>query len=134
MSITATARRLLPASENISPMLAQLAQYAAQRPGLDPADYGAHPRQKPTSEALQFFRRDYRAITRQLMQVRKAISRAHAANVTDADLIEASKGDRLTVTPKGISYTTGQFFPIEYRLAVARVIERAARAAEERQQ
>jgi hypothetical protein len=136
-TLTATARRLFPAwanMDNVSPMLAQLAQYAAQRPGLDPADYGAHWKQKPTPEAVQFFRSDYRAITRQLQEVREAIRAAYAAQVTDAHLIEAARGTRITLRPDGIEYTTGQFFPIEYRPAVADVIARAARKAQEPQQ
>jgi hypothetical protein len=134
MKLTATARRLYahwtdPAL--CAPMLAQLAQYAAQRPGFDPADYGCAPGQYATADEVRAFRSDYRKATRQLAQVRAAI-RAAAYTVTDADLIEASRGDRLTITPQGIDYTTGQYFPLEYRPAVARVIERATRAAAQR--
>jgi hypothetical protein len=130
-----TARRLFPAwadVDNIPPMLAMLAAFAAKRPGVDPADYGAHWKQSPTRETIRFYNRDCAAITRQLQQVRRALAAAYAAQVTDQDLIEASKGDRLTVTPDGLDYTTGQYFPLEYRPAVARVIERAARKAQER--
>ena len=133
-TLTATARRLFPAWANmghVPPLLAQLAAFAAQRPGIDPADYGAHWQQRPTREAVQFFRRDCRAITRQLQRVREAIRAAYAAQVTDAHLIEAARGTRITLHADHIEYTTGQFFPIEYRAAVADVIARAARIAQE---
>lgn len=134
MKLTATARRLFPAwtdPAQCAPMLAQLAQFAAQRPCFDPADYGCHPRQRPTADEVKAYRADVRKATRQLSQVRDAI-RAAAYTVTDADLIDASRADRLTVTPQGIDYTTGLYFPLEYREAAARVIERAARIAAQR--
>ena len=58
---------------------------------------------------------------------------AYAQGVTDADLIECSRGERLTLgADLSIDYTVGQYWPTEYRAAVARLADYAARVAKNR--
>jgi hypothetical protein len=108
----------------MSKLIPALLAYAEQRPGIDPRNYGD----------WRAYRREAAVVTRDLMRARIASYAALAAGVTDADIIEACRGDRLTIDADGaIDYTTGQYWPTEYRRAVARVLARAAYAARHRQ-
>lgn len=126
-NLTARARGLFPNWADVEALpagLRMLAAFAAQNPGLDFADYGD----------VTAYRGDARRITGALRDVREAMASAYYAGVTDEHLIEASRGDRLTVErmPSGalrLDYTTGQYWPMEYRGAVARLLQRAARIA-----
>jgi hypothetical protein len=125
-TITKTTRRLFATWANIdqaAPLLIKLASYAAQRPGLDFRDYGD----------VSAYRSDARKITRQFAACGGAIQQAYALEVTDGDLIEATRGDRLTIIDGAVDYVTGQYWPTEYRAAVARVVNRACRIAAARQ-
>ena len=67
--------------------------------------------------------------------MREALAAAYAQGVTDADLIECSRGERLTMAADlSIDYTVGQYWPTEYRAAVARLAASAARTAKARTQ
>ena len=105
------------------------AAYAAQNPGFDGANYaGAH----------AAYRSDSRRATQGLRAVYHALNLAHAVRVNDGDMIEASRGERFEIIGDAVSgyrcdYTTGQYFPVEYRWQVARVIEQAARIAMRRE-
>lgn len=127
MKLTARALSLFPAWINTDTLpegLQMLAAYAARNPGLDFRDYGD----------VTAYRGDSRMITEQLHDVRRALRFACAVNIQDEHLIQASRGERLTIerTESGglrLDYTTGQYWPTEYRGAVARLIESATRAA-----
>lgn len=127
MKLTARALSLFPAWINTDTLpegLQMLAAYAAKNPGLDFRDYGD----------VAAYRGDSRMITEQLHDVRDALRFACAVNIQDEHLIEVSRGARLTIerTDAGglrLDYTTGQYWPTEYRGAVARLIESATRAA-----
>lgn len=104
-------------------LLNNLLTFANRRPGIDPRDYGWG------LDGLRAYRADARRVTRDLHRVRVAYARAVLAGVTDADILDATQGDRLSITPDGtIDYCVGQYFPTEYRAAVTRVLERAVRA------
>lgn len=105
------------------------AAYAAQNPGFEGANYAGAP---------AAYRSDSRRATQGLHAVERALSIAHAVHVTDADMLEASRGERFEIIGDAVGgyrceYTTGQYFPVEYRWQVARVIEQAARIAERRE-
>lgn len=105
--------------------------FAAQNPGLEFADYGD----------VAAYRSDSRRITKAWHDVKQAVNECRWAGVTDADILEASKGafsGRLEVVPHGkgfrVDYVTGQYWPTEYRYAAAAVLEYAARIAARRNQ
>jgi hypothetical protein len=113
--------------------LRMLAAYAAKNPGLDFRDY-CRDWQDKDGRAAYFS--EARSITNDLRRVRAAIFAAYYAGVTDNDLIECSKGERLTIerTPGGfdLDYCVGQYWPTEYRGAVARLLHRATQKAARR--
>lgn len=96
--------------------LSQLIAFANQRPGLDFADYG-------DSRA---YRSESREITKDLHDFRElleiAIDRIPDLSDKIFNYLSKSSG-RLTITDGGaIEYTTGQYFPTEYRPAACRVL------------
>jgi len=113
--------------------LRMLASYAAKNPGLDFRDYCSDYRD--TNGRAAYFS-EARSITNDLGRVREAILTAYYAGVTDDDLIECSQGERLTIerTPGGfdLDYCVGQYWPTEYRGAVARLLHRATHKAARR--
>jgi len=116
--------------DNVPDGIRALAAYAAKRPGLEYRDYC---RGYGDTDGRAAYFREARAISDQLADVREALAAAYAQGVTDADLIECSKGDRLTLGEDlSIDYTVGQYWPTEYRAAVARLAASAARMAKNR--
>ena len=113
--------------------LRMLASYAAKNPGLDFRDYCSDYRD--TNGRAAYFS-EARSITNELRRVREAILPAYYAGVTDDDLVECSKGERLTIerTAGGfdLDYCVGQYWPTEYRGAVARLLNRATHKAARR--
>lgn len=110
--------------------LRMLAAYAAKRPALEFRDYCSGWNDKDGRAA---YFREARSISDDLKQVREALRYACAVNVQTSHLIECSRGERLTIEQNGdtlsLEYCTGQYWPTEYRPAVARLLESAARAA-----
>jgi hypothetical protein len=110
-----------------------LAAYAAKNPGLDFRDY-CRDWQDKDGRAAYFS--EARSITNDLRRVREAILAAYYAGVTDDDLVECSRGERLTLerTAGGfdLDYCVGQYWPTEYRGAVARLLNRATHKAARR--
>ena len=136
MKLSKTATSLFPSWANVDSLpdgLKMLAAYAAKRPGLDFRDY-CRGWQDKDGRAAYFS--EARSITNDLRRVRKAILSAYYAGVTDDDLIECSKGERLTLERDGdalrLDYCVGQYWPTEYRDAVARLLDRAAHKAARR--
>lgn len=107
-----------------------LRAYAHRRPGLEWANYGD----------ASAYRSDARRATRQLRDARSALEVASrlalSGKLTTADILAACKGDRLTLSRTGdtwaVDYCTGQYWPTEYRAAVARVALHAATRARRR--
>ncbi len=118
---------------NQLPALEALTAFVFQRPGFEPGNYQGCP---------AAYRQDAaRAATgkgeylRHLRHLRSCFVR----DLTNADIVEASKGSRCRVYEVGASdtyavdYTTGQYFPTEYRAAAARVLDLATSRVYERQ-
>jgi len=104
--------------------------FANKRPGLEPREYI---RDWRDSEGLATYRRESRSITKDLNHARALLRRLELSGITAEEIIEASKeafSGRLTITATNdglvkINYCTGQYFPTEYRKAVAAVCARA---------
>lgn len=92
-----------------------LHRFIRQRPGLEYGNYGDP----------QAYRAEMRSITRDLNHARTLLRRVEWSSITGQGLLDATRGSRLTLTetPDGVrvDYTTGQYFPTEYRAAVARL-------------
>lgn len=101
-------------------ILEALRAFVRQRPGLEFANYGD----------LTVFRSESRRITRQLNDAELLIDAVELRQSITVDdiLAEATERERLTITMAdasvGISYTTGQYWPTEYRAAVCRLLSR----------
>jgi hypothetical protein len=118
-----------------SPVICALIDFAAQNPGLDFANYGNH----------AVYGSEARSISADWRRVKAALMECAVEGVTDADVIAEAPhafSGRLTWCAKqhtpattgegyvgGWNYCTGQYFPTEYRKAVATVLEYAARKA-----
>ena len=104
-------------------ILNTLAKFAAKRPQLEYGNYGNH------SSYLQ----ESRAITKDLHHARALLRKVELSGISAEELLEASKEAfsgrlEITATDDGvvkIDYCTGQYFPTEYRKAVAAVCARA---------
>ena len=106
--------------------IAALLAYADQRPNLKFGNYGNVPA----------YRSEARRIAGDLKRVSRAADEFAQAHGTNADLIDATRCGRLTLEHSDgtyrVDYTTGQYWPTEYRPAVARVLESATSAAKQR--
>jgi len=104
--------------------------FANKRPGLEPRDYI---RSWDDSEGRATYRAESRNITKDLNHARALLRRLELSGITAQEIIEASKeafSGRLTIsaTDDGVvkvSYCVGQYFPTEYRKAVASVCAQA---------
>jgi hypothetical protein len=100
-----------------------LLQFANSRPGLDFANYGD----------VRAYRSDARAITRDLHAVRELASVARYLCTNEEILDVAQHNGRVEIEPYAgddgagwrISYCPGQYYPVEYRAGVARVLASA---------
>ena len=124
------AQSLFPAWVNLDNApegLRLLAAYAAKRPQLEFRDYCSGWNDK---EGRAAYFQEARSITADLRRVREALRFACAVNVQNEHLMQCSTGERLTLDENlRLDYCVGQYWPTEYRPAVARLIERAANAA-----
>ena len=100
-------------------ILSALRAFAHQRPGLDPRNYGDR----------KSYRSESQSVTRDLHHVRELLQAVSWREVTAEDLTRAAESGRLTIADhaKGplVAYCAGQYFPTEYRCAVAAVLARA---------
>jgi len=104
--------------------------FSNKRPGLEPGNYI---RDHRDSEGRATYRAESRNITKDLNHARALLRRLELSGISAEQIIEASKeafSGRLTIsaTDDGIvkvSYCVGQYFPTEYRKAVASVCARA---------
>jgi len=111
-----------------------LLAYAAKNPGLDFRNYCAS--WQDASGRWAYFA-ESRSITKDLASVRYAARWAVLAGVTDEHIAQACKrafACRLSIIDGVIDYCTGQYWPTEYRKAIAAVLEEAARIADEQAQ
>lgn len=93
-----------------------LRAFIEQRPGLEWANYGHAPS----------YRADARMITQQLHDASAMLAYIDRAGSISADDIIRAASHRLTIEtmPDGsarVDYCTGQYWPVEYRAAVARL-------------
>jgi hypothetical protein len=96
-----------------SQLISLLIKFTNQKPGLDPREYGA---------SYQEYRREARRITKDrhdALVLVSAVAERPAAIGKLRHYLETS-GDRLTLSADKLEYCVGQYFPTEYRPAVAR--------------
>ena len=126
--LTPRARSLFPRHIDMATIpatLRALAVFAAQNPGLEFGNYGH----------LPSYRAGSRRITRDLQRCRTAMRELAWSTVSDDQVIEAAKhtfSGRLTLTKREdgsvrVGYCTGQYWPTEYRAAVAAVLDQVSR-------
>lgn len=104
-------------------ILSALREFVAQRPGLDPCDYGS----------MQSYRAESRRITRDRHHFDKLCRYVELRDsITADDVLSASQhafSGRLSIDLTDatcrIDYTTGQYFPTEYRVAACAVLASA---------
>jgi len=119
---------------SIPSALRAIVVYAAQNPGLEYGNYASGWNDK-SGRAAYFS--ESRRITRDWHRVRAAARMCENMQVTDADIMSACErafSGRLKVNARpnnvyAVDYCTGQYWPTEYRLASAVVLELAAEYA-----
>lgn len=112
----------MPARDTLrETILDTLHAWIRQRPHLESANYFSDWRDTAGRAA---YRSDLRAITRHLRDARAMLRYIELRpTITGADLAAALSTGRLTYTPgRGLDYTTGQYWPMEYRAAVCRTL------------
>ena len=95
-------------------ILTALYAFVAQRPGLEYCNYG-----DPKT-----YRAELRAITRDRHDAEALLRDIHYSSITAEELKDALRSaysGRLEWDGKELRYTTGQYFPTEYRRAVCAV-------------
>ena len=111
-------------------IITALYTFANKRPGLDPRDYI---RSYDDSNGRSSYYAEARNITRDLTHARALLRRVELSGISANELLEASKEAfsgrlEITATDDGlvkVSYCVGQYFPTEYRKAIASVCARA---------
>lgn len=97
-------------------LLAALVAYARQRPGFDWHNYG---------DAVSY-NREVREATRALAIVRTLARACDWRGITAEDLLDSARGGRVTIVERNglisVDYCAGQYFPTEFRPAIARVL------------
>ena len=96
-------------------IIAALHAFIRQRPGLEYGNYGD----------AAAYRSEMRSITRDLNHARQLLRQVELSfGITGRDMLRTAAHSRLTIreTDSGIEvdYITGQYFPTEYRRAVAK--------------
>lgn len=112
-----------------NPALSALVDYAAQGPGLEWCNYAT----SDYRESLRAYRREQREIGKDWAEVKKQLRLCWLLDIGDAEVIDASKGafsGRMTWNGSEWNYCTGQYWPTEYRAAVAAVLKNAVYHAE----
>lgn len=98
-------------------VLPLLYKFIRQRPGLEFANYGD----------VRAYRAELRGITADLHAAERLLNFAAIYGLGENVARELSAGRRLTYDPKrrALDYCVGQYWPTEYRAAVARVLASA---------
>lgn len=108
--------------------LVALVALAAENPGLEWGNYATGDR----AASLRAYRGDARTCQAGLRAVRDAVRSLRFLPITDADVLAAcAGGGRVECRARADGgfaayYLAGQYYPTEYRHAVARAIDRAA--------
>lgn len=117
-NMTERALRYTKFTSESHPALVALIDYAAQRPGLEPCNYGN----------WQSYKTEANDISRQWRTICQLLDIADHHQVTDVQVIEASQwayAGRMTWMGNDWEYTCGQYWPTEYRSAVIAVLRYA---------
>lgn len=94
-----------------------LRTFTCQRPGFELCNYAS----------MTDYRADYRKALRDRdIALRLLRDIELSSSITANDILQEARSGRLTIEPRGadlyrIGYCTGQYFPVEYRAAVARL-------------
>ena len=102
-------------------ILDALQTYAQQRPALEFANYADL---NCTIEGWRGYYKERRRITGDLWQARQLLSAVRRSQIT-ADELRQCFTNRLTWDGARLDYCTGQYWPVEYRPAVCRVLASA---------
>lgn len=110
---------------------ALLRAHIAQRSEIDFRNYWTRDHWNAHSEGKKAFMSDYRRILQQGREARQLLAYVERSTMTADILLSGFRAysGRLEITQKkqgpGIEYTTGQYFPTEYRAAACAVLARA---------
>lgn len=97
-----------------SELLRALRAFIAQRPGMEPGNYGS----------WGSYRQESREVTQDRQHAETLIQHCELSGIT-AEAIIAQATRRLKIENGRIDYCTGQYFPTEYRKAVCRLLASA---------
>jgi hypothetical protein len=143
MTQTQTETPARPKLEERELILANLAQFIRQRPGIDPRNYISH---WQDANGRRAYRQEVRSVTRDLHHARQLLAAVSWRTGIDAEALKAALhgaySGRLSWIPGGtvhedsparassspygrLVYCTGQYFPTEYRRAVCAVLASA---------
>jgi hypothetical protein len=104
---------------NKQAILDALRAFARQRPGLEFSNYGD----------AKAYRSELRSITSDLAHAETLLAAVERGGIDAKDILRAAGSGRLSITVDGervrIDYCTGQYWPVEYRKAVCRVLASA---------
>ena len=120
-----TAASYPPADTLRENILDALHTWIRQRPGLDPRNYISDWRD---ADGRAAYRSDARSITTQLHHARAMLRYIELRPSITGAMLQAAidQSSRLTYTPeRGLDYTTGQYWSMEYRAAACRVMASA---------
>lgn len=92
-----------------------LSQFISSRPGFDFHNYGD----------VTAYRADVREAGKQLADARALLRYVERSGVPVTDANFRSFGGRLSFDGERLDYTTGQYYPLEYRRAAAAVLASA---------
>ena len=99
-------------------IIAALDRWIRQRPGLEFGNYGD----------VRAYRSELRSITKDGNQAKQLLRYVEQSQITGEQLASALRhafSGRLSWDGKALSYTTGQYWPTEYRRAVCAVLASA---------
>lgn len=95
-----------------------LYDFATKKPGISPIDYGGY---------NEWYRKDSKEATKQrliFLDLYRAVNSVLTSEQIEKQLerYEASKKDRMHYNGEKWEYTAGQYYPLEYRAAAARIL------------
>ena len=103
--------------ERKAALLTALRAWVAQSPRIDPRDYSDR----------ESYESDRRKVTRALRHANELLDWAESTDISYVDLAATmTRGDRLTWDGERLDYTTGQYWPTEYRKAAVVALARAS--------
>ena len=97
-----------------SALLHALRAFIAQRPSIEPGNYGS----------WASYRQESREVTQDRHHAETMLRHCELSGITADQIIEQAR-NRLTIENGRIDYCTGQYFPTEYRKAVCRLLANA---------